>query len=191
MLNQSMSRGDTSGHPLQNKSSSMSYPSDFWKKFSSVLGEAQEFAFSSYYRLLGNEDTVKDGLVQLLAFNNAPEVTCQYYALNTLYSDLKSTELQDISYAGFEMSLYIQNVLFQHFDAVNEAKNPLMVESMMRDKHRAAKLLEELTWSSKGVTNYKQSMLKMSVASNIDLSPIEEEDSQDKYFIEFMKKYYK
>ena len=170
---------------------SICYNPNFWKNFSNALVQTQNYLIFSLRRLNNKEGTYKEGLAQLIAFENSVETSINNYALNILEEKLEVPKLRSVTFAALEMTMYIQNILFQHLDNLSVMGNSKMTEMIRLDKQESAKVINELTWMDRRGMSVKPSMMKMSIHSyNNDLSPIEEEDSNDRFFLNFLMKYY-
>jgi len=90
------------------------------------------------------------------------------------------------------MILYVQNILFQHVDSIRTLGSNNNIEQLQSDKAHTSALLRDINFRQKGSYSQKQSMMKNSVRSFHDgmLSPINEEEDEDRFFLDFMNKYY-
>lgn len=166
------------------------YQDSFWKHFSNALVEVQSYLVSSLMKLGSHNETYKEGIIQLMVYNHTIENSFNNFVLNILNPNLKISKLQDMSFAALEMSMYIQNVVFQHLDNLSIYGSSKMIESIRVDKIKSSNLINELQWLEKKSYALKSSIVKNSINSNLDLPTVEEEESEDRYFLAFMKKYY-
>ena len=68
---------------------SICYNPNFWKNFSNALVQTQNYLIFSLRRLNNKEGTYKEGLAQLIAFENSVETSINNYALNILEEKTK------------------------------------------------------------------------------------------------------
>lgn len=128
-------------------------------------------------RIVNRREVYTEGIFNLKAFNVSTEVTSNNYALNSIEEEITPHEMEANNMTSLEMSLYVQNIMYQHLDEQDLFKGPTMLEALNRDKAHTASILEDISWSDRGTgTTSKFKMEKMSINSNLDLRTIREEE---------------
>jgi hypothetical protein len=168
------------------------YDDNFWKRIPSSVNQVQLYLLNTVLRMVSNEEAYKKALVRLTMFDNASENAAQNKFTPTIFPPISKTEMQRMAFAAMEMIYFVHISIIQGFDTIDKFRKVMAADLMKRAKIEANNYLLgfERINRQKMIINPTASVMNKSSIAGMSARKNDDEDLDDRFFVNFIKKYF-
>lgn len=168
------------------------YDADFWKRIPASVTKAQEYLTKSIGRMVYNQDLYSKAIVNLSMFNYSAESGYQTILCNSVFCPPTTGELSQVCCTGLEMSFLLLALIVQAFDSTDKSIKLIANEAIRRSKIEAASTLTEYEQVNRATMSFKPGSVlnKASMSANFSGRKADNEESEDRFYLGFIRKYF-
>lgn len=169
-----------------------SYDAEFWKRIPVSITTVQEYLTKAIGRMVNNQELYSKAVVNLSMFSYCAEAAFQSTLSNAVFCPPTTGELSQSSCSALEMSYLLLVLLIQAFDNTDKSVKLYANEAIRRSKNDAASLLGEYEQVNRATMSFRPGSVlnKASVGGHFSARRMEDEDSEDRYYLTFIRKYF-
>lgn len=168
----------------------INYQEDFWKKFSDSIQESQQVLLYNIYRLKTFRGAYIDNLLHSKVFSSTLEYGVKNWSADLIEPSFSYEDLSMFANKGLEMSFYLQIAFFEVFDTNVDGMLRCFTDDLGRNKMQSQKFLADYEKLMTD-THFLGSKSPTRIKRTINIGEYEDEaENDDKYYLNFMKKYY-